>query len=306
MSKVIDVAIIGGGPAGLNAALVLGRARRKVAVIDDGKARNRITHATHGFLTRDGVTPAEFRIVAKEQIAAYPSVQFIEDTASSITGADGMFEVVTAAGTVIHSKKILFAVGKKDKPLGIKGLQDVYGKSAFVCPFCDGWELRDQTLVLISDGAKAMHMAKLLLGWTSRVTLCTNGPDGLTDEERHDLERHGIPVLDSPIEAIESNEGIVDHILLKDGRLIPCRGIFFAPTLVAGSELPETLGCEMTETESVVVNEQARTTVPGVFSAGDAASDMYQAIAAAAQGSMAGAMIHSELCGEEWNGVSSR
>ncbi|WP_171056294.1 NAD(P)/FAD-dependent oxidoreductase [Paenibacillus sinopodophylli] len=297
----MDVIIIGGGPAGLNAALVLGRARRNVVVIDEGRPRNRVTRETHGFLSRDGISPSEFRRIAKEQISAYPGVQFVEDSAVSVTGSDGQFQVTTAQGISYRSRKLLFAAGMKDLPVDINGLADVYGKSAFVCPFCDGWELRDQPLVLIVKGARGLHLAKMLAGWTDSYTICTNGPDEWTDEEREELARHNVPTYDSPIERIESSEGLVERVVLMDGSIIPCKGIFFAPKLAAGSELPQTLGCEMKESGAVVVDAFGKTNIAGVYSAGDAATEMHQAIAAAAMGSLAGAMMTGELLMETWN-----
>ncbi|MFB9328346.1 NAD(P)/FAD-dependent oxidoreductase [Paenibacillus aurantiacus] len=299
--KRFDVAIIGGGPAGLNAALVLGRARRSVVVIDEGKPRNRVTRETHGFVTRDGISPGEFRAVAIEQIRAYPAVTFAPDTATEVSGADGAFRIVTAGGEAYEAKKLLFAVGKKDGPLNIDGLAEVYGRSAFVCPYCDGWELRDQPLVVIVSGEGAMHMAKTLAGWTSRYAICTNGPDGLTDEQREELAKRHIPLFDAPIERIESKEGIVEHVVLQDGQRVACSGIFFAPTLQAGSDLPRSLGCELTEAGSLVINEFGGTNVPGVFGAGDAASIKYQAVMAAAMGSLAAVGINMELLQEAWD-----
>lgn len=301
MEQHIDVVIIGGGPAGLNAALVLGRARKSVAVIDEGHPRNGVTRETHGFLTRDGISPSEFRKIAKDQINAYPSVYFAADTAVSITGSDGQFQTTTKQGTVYRSKKLLFAVGMKDLPLDIRGLAAVYGKSAFVCPYCDGWELRDQPLVLIVKGAQGMHMAKIISGWTNDYTICTNGPDELTEEEREELKQHNIPVFNSPIESIESNDGMVEQVVLEDGTRIPCSGIFFGPELVTGSDLPKAIGCQVTETGTVVVDDFCKTNVPGVYSAGDAATQMYQAIKAASMGAMAGAAISNELNIEAWN-----
>ncbi len=138
--KLLDVAIIGGGPAGLNAALVLGRARKTVAVIDAGRPRNAVTREVHGFLTRDGISPSEFRRIAKEEISAYPAVSFVADTAVSIVGTNDRFQIETEQGQTFASKKVLFTVGMKDQLLDIPGLAEVYGKSAFVCPYCDGWE----------------------------------------------------------------------------------------------------------------------------------------------------------------------
>ncbi|CAH0122796.1 MULTISPECIES: NAD(P)/FAD-dependent oxidoreductase [unclassified Paenibacillus] len=299
--QLFDVAIIGGGPAGLNAALVLGRARKHIAVIDEGRPRNAVTREAHGFLTRDGIRPGEFRRIAKEEISAYPSVRFVAETAVSIAGTDGRFQIETEQGQTIASKKILFAVGMKDRPLGIPGLAEVYGKSAFVCPYCDGWELRDQPLVIIVKGAGLMHFAPLISGWTNRFTVCTNGPDELTDTQREELQRHQVPLYDSPIRSIDSNEGIVQQVVLEDGTTVPCRGIFFQPELVTGSDLPRAIGCQMTEAGAVVVDEFGKTNVPGVYSAGDAASRMYQAIAAASMGAIVAAAMNNELNMEAWN-----
>jgi thioredoxin reductase len=299
--QMFDVLIIGGGPAGLNAALVLGRARKHVVLMDEGKPRNRVTRETHGFLTRDGISPSEFRRIAREQISVYPSVSFVEDTAASVTGVDGDFQITTGQGAVYRSKKLLFAVGKKDIPLDINGLADVYGKSAFVCPYCDGWELRDQPLVVIAKGEGAAHFAKVIAGWSDRYTICTHGPDELTDEQRQELEEHNIPVFSSPIHRIESNQGMVQQVVLEDGEIIPCTGIFFAPKLVSGSELPAAIGCDINEAGSVVIDAFGKTSVPGVYSAGDAATEMYQAIAAASMGAMAAAAINGELLNERWN-----
>jgi len=295
-----DVTIIGGGPAGLNAALVLGRARKKVTIVDEGRPRNAVTRKVHGFLTRDGITPREFRRIAQEEIRAYPSVSFAADTAVAITGTDGRFQIETAQGQTFASKKILFAVGMKDEPLDIPGLQEVYGTSAFVCPYCDGWELRDQPLVIITKGAELMHFAPLISGWTNRFTVCTNGPDELTDAEREEFRRNQVPLFDSPIRHIDSSDGIVQQVVMEDGNTVPCTGIFFRPELVTGSDLPRKFGCHMTEWGAVVVDDFGMTNVPGVYSAGDAASRMHQAIAAASMGAFVAAVINNELNTEAW------
>lgn len=298
--QLFDVAIIGGGPAGLNAALVLGRARKKVAVIDEGRPRNAVTREVHGFLTRDGISPSEFRRIAKEEISAYPSVSFVGDTAVSIVGTNGQFQIETEQGQTFASKKVLFTVGMKDRPLDIPGLAEVYGKSAFVCPYCDGWELRDQPLVIITKGAELMHFAPIISGWTNRFTVCTNGPDELTDAEREELRRNQVPLFDSPIRHIDSSHGIVQQVVLEDGTIVPCRGIFFKPELVTGSDLPRTIGCQITEAGEIVVDDFGKTNIPGVYSAGDATSRMHQAIAAASRGAVVSAMINNELNSEAW------
>lgn len=304
INQLLDVLIIGGGPAGLNAALVLGRARKNVVVIDDETPRNWVTRETHGFVTRDGASPREFRKAAKDQIAAYPSVQFASDTATAITGSDGDFVVKTTQGASYRTKKILFAVGKKDLPLDINGLTEVYGKSAFVCPYCDGWELRDQALVIIVSGVNALHMAKVISGWTERYTISTNGSDSLTDEHREELKQHHVTVFDAPIQSINSEEGMVQQVVLNDGTAIPCTGVFFQPKLFTGSELPKAIGCEITESGTVIVDASGKTSVAGVYSAGDAASEIYQAITAASLGALSAVSINNELNFENWDGPS--
>lgn len=298
--KTVDVAIVGGGPAGLSAGLMLGRAMKQVMIIDEGRPRNAVTREAHGFLTQDGISPQEFRRIAQEQLRVYPSVSQLEDTIQSITGEEGRFVLETASGMKIVSKKLLFAAGMKDRKLEIPGLAEVYGKSAFVCPYCDGWELRNEQLVVINKGATLMHFAPLLFGWTKRFVVCTNGPDGLSEAERADLRNHHIPLFDAPIRKIVSRNGMVSHILLEDGMEIPCTGIFFNTELVPGTDLLQTLGCRLTDKGVVEVNEVGKTSVPGVYAAGDVASLMHQSIAAAASGAIAAAAINGELNQEYW------
>ncbi|WP_178075945.1 NAD(P)/FAD-dependent oxidoreductase [Paenibacillus oralis] len=306
MTSLLDVGIIGGGPAGLNAALVLGRARKSVVVIDEGRPRNRVTGESHGFLTRDGIKPGEFRRIAKEQIQAYPTVHFVEDTAAAVTGEDGHFQITAAQGETFHAKKLLFAAGMKDAPLDIPGLAEVYGKSAFVCPYCDGWEMRDRPLVVIVPRDHALHMAQMISGWTAQFSVCTHEQGEWTEEQREELRRHQVPVFDLPVERIDSQEGMVRQVVLKDGRAVPCSGIFFAPRLVPGSSLPQTLGCDMTESGAMIVDDLGKTNVPGIYGAGDAASAKYQVIAAAAAGALTGIAINNELQEEAWKRMEER
>lgn len=296
----VDVVVVGGGPAGLSAALTLGRARRSVVVIDEEKPRNRVTHESHGFLTRDGIPPAELRAVAKEEIGAYPSVQFRRDVVTEVTGENGAFRTQTELGTSISSRKVLFATGMKDQLPAIEGLQSVYGSSAFVCPYCDGWELRDRRLVVIASGEVALHLTRLLWGWTHSLSICSNGPAGLPEDRRQDLVAHGIPLCEDAIERIESEDGQVSTVRLQGGQQVPCAGIFFAPKLVQATRLPEQLGCDVTASGAVTVGVNGETNVAGVYIAGDAARERYQLMMAAADGVAAAAAINHELSQEDW------
>jgi len=299
-TKYLDVTIIGGGPAGLSAGLLLGRARKKVKIIDDSTPRNSVTREVHGYLTRNGISPTEFRRLARDELSEYPLVSFVDDTAKSITGEDGQFIVETMQGETILSKKVIFAVGMKDEPLSIAGLDKVYGKSAFVCPYCDGWELRDQPLVIINKGEELMHFAPIMSGWSKHLTVCTNGPDELTDEQRDELRRNEVSLFESSIKQIDSHDGIVKQVVLEDGTAISCRGIFFRPELVIGSSLPQAIGCEMTEWGGIEVDDFGKTSVPGIYSAGDGTTRRHQAIAAAAMGAFVAAMINNELNTDSW------
>ncbi|MEJ8302811.1 NAD(P)/FAD-dependent oxidoreductase [Saccharibacillus sacchari] len=297
-SNPADVIIIGGGPAGMSAALVLGRARRNVLVIDEALPRHRVTRESHGFLTRDGVSPSELRKVAHEQIAAYPSVRFIQTVAANIEGNDGAFQVTTGDGETYIGRKLLFATGMKDLPMNMKGLEDVYGKSAYVCPYCDGWEMQDRPIAIIA-GEHTMHLTRTVAGWSNDLAVFTNGSPR-PEEETNELMRRGIPVYDAPIREIASEAGETVAIVLEDGSEIARTAIFFAPKLAPGSDLPVHLGCDVNESGTMVVDEIGRSNVPGVFGAGDGASQKYQVAAAVAAGSMAGVGINTELLELDW------
>ncbi|MTH53420.1 FAD-binding protein [Bacillus mangrovi] len=303
--KNLDVTIIGGGAAGLNAALVLGRARRKVLVIDEERPRNRVTRESHGFLTQDGISPSEFRRTAKEQILKYPSVSFVSGIVDGVTGVDGDFRVHTGSGDAFRSRKVLFATGMKDVVPDIEGLAEVYGTSAFVCPFCDGWELRDKKVCVIGTNEKVFHLVKVLTGWTKHITLLTNGMDILTADQLLELEQHQVPANQDTIKCIESVNGFVKKITLRTDEAIECEGIFFTPNLVQATSIPESLGCKMTNDgpfAAIAADQMGRTNVKGIFSAGDASTTFHQLIYAASSGAIAAVTIQLELNEEEWDG----
>ncbi|SFD81001.1 Thioredoxin reductase [Paenibacillus catalpae] len=297
-----DAAIVGGGPAGLNAALVLGRARRKVALFDNSQARNMVTHASHGFITRDGVEPAEFRRIAYEEVLGYPTVQHWETDVTDIRRTKDGFTIYTKAGEQIQARKVILAAGLKEKLPDIEGVADYYGKSLFACPFCDGWELRDQPLVVISDNPMAFHKVKLLQNWSRDVIVCTNGAaDILNSDQREQLEARRIRVIDTPIATLTGQNGMLEKVHFTDGSFIERSGGFIDPAQISKIDFKEALGYQTEDNGGIVIDAMGKTTAEGVFAAGDTAYVMpSQLIYAAASGSKAAMSVMGELTEENW------
>jgi len=266
-----DCVIIGGGPAGLSAALVLGRARRSVMLIDDNRPRNAVTRSSHGFLTRDGVQPAEFRRIAYEEVLEYPSVEHRQAEAADIfRQADG-FEIVMKTGERVRTKKLIMAAGLKEVFPEIGGLHDFYGKSLFNCPYCDGWEWRDRPLVLLTEEPVILHMAKLLYNWSRDLIVCTNGKPLLSAEERRMLEAKHIQVIDTPVVAFEGQNGLLEQMVLADNRRIKRSAGFVIPKWLPRADFSEQLGYTVTEFGGIATDPMGRSTVAGLYAAGDAA-----------------------------------
>lgn len=299
---VYDCVIIGGGPAGLNAALVLGRARRNVLLLDHNRPRNAVTHASHGFLTRDGVTPAEFRRIANEEVQRYPSVELRSAAVTEISRPFAGFRIATESGETFLTRKVLIAAGLKETYPEIPGLKELYGKSLFHCPYCDGWELRDQPLIVLADHPRALHLTKLLYQWSRDLVVCTNSRTVLTEEQKQLLASRNIPVTELRVTAFHGREGRLRQVEFADGSRIDRSGGFIVPqwepyhaAFLGG------LGCEMTETGGIRTDEAGRSTVPGLYAAGESVSGTStQLILAAASGSMAAVSINTDLMEEDF------
>lgn len=289
-----DVIIVGGGPAGLSAALVLGRCRRKVLVIDAGSPRNIRSHGVHGFITREGCRPTELLAMARQQIEPY-GVQFREGTVMRVDRNDTGFTATLLDESSAECRKILLATGVIDKLPALEGIDELYGTSVHHCPYCDGWEHRDGRIAVYGRGKSGSGLALLMKTWTRDVVLCSDGASRLSGEERRKLLANGIDVYEKKIRRLEGTLGKLERVVFEDGDIIPRTALFFSTGNVQRSELPSSIGCTLTPKGAVRAGRDQRSSCPGVYVAGDAAEDTQYVIVASAEGAKAAMHINAEL-----------
>lgn len=294
-SSVLDVIIVGGGPAGLSAALILGRCRRRVLVCDGGSPRNIRSRAMHGYLTRDGVAPDQFLRMARENLMLYDSVTLAEVEVTAAARVDGAFEVTLAGGMRRRARRLLLATGVVDEIPALEGIDAFYGASVHHCPFCDGWEVRDQPLAIYGRGDGVAGLAMTLRTWSSSLLLCTGGPSELAAEDRAMVNRHGIPIREDPILRLEGRHGMLERVVFSRGEPFPCRALFFCTGQRQRSTIARDFGCEFNDKGAVLTGRCETTNVPGLFVAGDASKATQFVIVAAAEGAEAGCEINRSL-----------
>jgi thioredoxin reductase len=300
---MLDVVIVGAGPAGLSAALVLGRARRRVLVCDAGQPRNAASHGLHCYLTRDGIDPAEFLRLGWAELRPYETVELrqaeVTDARRLVNNGTDNFEVTLSNGERTATRKLLLATGVIDELPEIEGLSEFYGTSVFHCPYCDGWEMRDEPLAVYGQGENGLGLALELTFWSGNLVLCTDGPAELSGEDVQRLKKRNIPLNENKIARLEGNAGVLERILFANGESLPVRGIFFSASQKQGSELPQKLGCKFTEQGCVRTYDYEMTDVPGLYVAGDASRFVQFAIVAASEGALAAVAINKELMKED-------
>jgi thioredoxin reductase len=297
---MLDAVIVGGGAAGLTAALYLGRFRRNVILFDTGKQANRVSHAAHGFFTRDGSSPSELIRIGHEQLRPYETVSVQSCAVTAISPENGHFRISLEDGSELRSHKVLLAVGLKDSLPSVPNIEQFWGKSVFHCPYCDGWEMRDQPVAIIADGAAGFHLAKLLRVLTSDLVLCTNGNTELAEEERASLLRHDVKIIEAPIARLEGQGETLEAIVFSEGQRLSRKGIFVRPKSVQQANFAAQLGCQMAGENLIQVDEMGRTSISGVYAAGDIASRMRQVLMASMQGASAAIGINTDLIAEDF------
>jgi thioredoxin reductase len=295
-----DVIILGAGPAGLSAALLLGRCRRRVTVVDSGTPRNACSPAVHGFLSRDGIAPAELRAAGRADLRAYPSVELREDLALAARPLPGGgFEVELRDGPPLTCRKLLVATGVVDDLPEIDGFAGCHGRSVFHCPYCDGWEVRDQPLAVYCRTEEACAFALGLSHWSRDLVLCTDGPAPLDQEQRERLARRWIPVREDKLARLEHEHGELRAIVFATGAALERKAIFFHSIPRLQSSIAVDLGAQTTHRGVVKTGKHERTNVPDLFVAGDASRDVQLAIIAASEGVQAAFEIHTELAHDD-------
>jgi thioredoxin reductase len=297
-----DVVVIGGGAAGLGGALMLGRARRSVLVVDGGRPRNAPAAAVHGYLGREGTPPGELLAVGREEVRGY-GVQVVTGTVASAERDEDGFRVLLADGAAVHAARLLVATGLTDELPPVPGLAELWGRDVLHCPYCHGWEVRDQAIGVLSTGPFAVHQALLWRQWSQDVTLFLHTGPEPDDEQYEQLAARGIAVVDGTVQALERTGGRLSGVRLADGTFIARQAMAAAPRAVARVGFLAGLGLEAADEEMagtvvgtrIPVDPVGRTAVPGVWAAGNVTSITEQVLSSAAAGAKAGAAINADL-----------
>ncbi len=292
-----DAIVIGGGPAGLSAALVLGRACRRVLLADAARPRNAVTRAVHGFLTRDGISPAEFRGIARAQLEPY-DVTLEDAEAVDVKRVRGGFEVFFDGATSATARRLLLATGMRDVLPTFPGFDAIYGQSAHHCPYCDGWEWRGRRVAVYAPDEPTEY-ALGLTAWTGDVVLLTDGRPAPKGRDASRLRTHGVRVETREVAALRSTRGLLETVEFVRGEPLRRETLFFHLGMDQASDLPARLRCRLNEDGFVAVNTLGATSVQGVYAAGDLTPGPQSAIMAAAEGATAAAALHQDLRQDE-------
>lgn len=292
-----DVMIIGGGPAGLSAALNLGRARKRVLLCDSGPRRNAAAENIHGFVTQDGTPPADFRRIGRQQLEPYANVEACDVRVEEIRGDRGAFEVRLTTGTV-EARRILLCTGMIDEIPEIDGFRELWGGSIFQCPYCHGWEVQDRKFGFLAPGVDMLDFSLFLRNWTSDVVVLTDGRYAVSPEARMRLDSASVRIEERRITRLSGREGRLELVEFADGSPLPLDVLFARPPQRQVAVV-QSLGLALDAGGYVQLDERRQTSIPGIYAAGDLITSAQSAILAAASGVQAAAMLNHEITMEQ-------
>ncbi|MBO9691830.1 NAD(P)/FAD-dependent oxidoreductase [Chryseobacterium sp.] len=299
-NKNFDVIIAGGSYAGLSAGMSLGRSLRNVLIIDNGKPCNRQTPYSHNFVTHDGKTPGEIAQLAKKDVEKYDTVHFYNGTVVNTQKTTEGFEVKISSGEQFSTKKLIIASGVKDMMPEIPGFAECWGISILHCPYCHGYEVKNEVTGILSNGDMAYEFSKLIFNLTKKLTILTNGKAAFTGEQTEKLNQNKITVNEDEIDKIHHENGSIRKIVFKNGKEISLQALYAKIPFEQNINVSADLGCELTEQGFIKVDAMQKTNVPGVFACGDNVTMMRSVANAVAQGNFAGAVVNKELSDEEF------
>ena len=299
-SETFDVIIIGGSYSGLSAGLALGRSLRSVLIIDSGKPCNRQTPHSHNFLTQDGQTPAAIAAVGRQQVEKYETVKFFSGLATGGRKTSSGFEIQTDSGRNFTARKLIFASGIRDIMPAIDGFAECWGISVIHCPYCHGYEVRNQPTGILGNGEYAYEFSSFILNWTRDLTVFTNGPTTLSEEQSAKLKGHNVKVVEIEIQTLAHTNGYLDKIIFKDGTSIGVKALYARPDFEQHCPIPEMLGCEFTEEGYIKIDSFQKTAVPGVFACGDNTTRMRSVANAVGMGTLAATVVNKEIIFEDF------
>jgi thioredoxin reductase len=295
-----DVVIAGAGPAGLSAALVLGRACRKVLLCDTGRPRSWASKKMYAFLSRDGIPPARFRDLSRRELLKYPDVRFAAVEVRGARRQGTHFVVQLGARRRVRARKLLIATGVLDVLPPLPGIDKLFGRSVFQCPYCDGWEMRTRRVAVYGRRQRGFQMARAMTAWTRDIMLLTNGPSGYSRDQRAELRRNGVVLVEQLIDSLDGVRGRLKSVVLRNGDRLVRDAMFFDTPSYPQSDLAKSLGCQFNRNGGVRCGDYEATSVPGVFVAGNITRDVQLSIVAAAEGARAAFGINRSLTREDF------
>lgn len=293
-----DVVIIGGSYAGLSAAMALGRSLRNVLIIDNNDACNKQTPHSHNFITQDGKTPGEIALEAKKQVLNYPTIQFLEDTVIDIQKNESF--TITCENTIIKADYIVLATGVKDIMPNIKGFDRCWGISVIHCPYCHGYEVKNEKTGILGNGDLAFHYAKLLTNLTKELVIFTNGKANFTTEQFEKLNQYNIEIVEKEVVEIKHQNGQLNAILFKDQSNYNINVIYASFGVTQKTNFAENLGCEITDKGLIKVDTTQKTTIDKVFACGDNSSPFRSVANAVSSGNIAGMLLNNTLIDQKF------